>query len=59
MGIFSRDGLILDLLLIPFALLGTWIGIRAHYLVPERLFFAVTYVLLAVTGTKLVWDALT
>jgi hypothetical protein len=28
-------------------------------LVPERLFFAVTYVLLTVTGLKLIWDGLT
>jgi hypothetical protein len=26
---------------------------------PERAFFAVTYVLLTVTGSKLIWDALT
>jgi hypothetical protein len=27
--------------------------------VPEYLFFALTYVLLTVTGSKLIWDALT
>jgi len=26
--------------------------------VPERLFFAITYVLLVLTGSKLIWDAL-
>lgn len=59
MGIFSRDGLILAGLLIPFALLGTWLGVKAHRLVPERIFFGITYVLLAITGSKLIWDALT
>ena len=59
MGIFTRETLLLDLALIPFALLGTWLGVKAHHLVPERLFFAITYVALTITGTKLIWDALT
>ncbi|MCE0505554.1 MULTISPECIES: sulfite exporter TauE/SafE family protein [unclassified Roseivivax] len=59
MGIFSRETLLLGLALVPAALLGTWLGIRAHRLVPERVFFGVTYVLLAVTGSKLIFDALT
>jgi uncharacterized membrane protein YfcA len=59
MGIFTRETLTLGLGLVPFALLGTWLGIKAHRLVPERLFFALTYVALTLTGTKLVWDALT
>ncbi|ETX29956.1 sulfite exporter TauE/SafE family protein [Roseivivax isoporae] len=59
MGIFTRDTLILALALAPFAVLGTWIGVRLHHAVPERLFFGVTYVLLTVTGSKLIWDALT
>ena len=40
-------------------LLGTWLGIKAHHLVPERAFFLITYVLLTVTGLKLISDALT
>jgi len=59
LGIFTIDTLKADLALIPFALFGAWLGVRAHYLVPERLFFAVTYVLLLATGTKLIWDGLT
>ncbi|MFD1341028.1 sulfite exporter TauE/SafE family protein [Litorisediminicola beolgyonensis] len=59
LGIFSRDTLTLDLWLIPAALFGTWLGVRAHHLVPETLFFRVTYALLSVTGAKLMWDALT
>ncbi|SIS83632.1 hypothetical protein SAMN05421759_104178 [Roseivivax lentus] len=58
MGLLSRDGLILAALLVPFALLGTWIGVKAHRIVPERVFFGITYVLLAVTGSKLIMDAL-
>lgn len=59
MGIFTWDTLMADLMLAPFALLGTWLGVRLHKVVSDRLFFGLTYVLLMVTGTKLIWDALT
>ena len=59
LGLFTVETLTANLILAPFAILGTWLGVRAHRLVPEPLFFAITYVLLAITGTKLIWDALT
>lgn len=59
MGIFTSQTLALDLALAPFAILGTWLGIRAHHFVSERSFFAIAYTALTVTGFKLVWDALT
>lgn len=59
MGIFTHETLMLDLILVPFAILGTWIGIRAHHMLPERVFFGITYVALTLTGAKLIWDALT
>ncbi|NBC94947.1 MAG: TSUP family transporter [Deinococcus-Thermus bacterium] len=59
MGFFTRDTLVLDLWLAPAALAGAWLGVRAHHVVPERIFFAITYVLLTATGLKLIWDALT
>ena len=58
LGIFTTQTLLIDLALAPFALLGAWLGVVAHRLVPERVFFAVTYVLLTMTGCKLIWDAL-
>ncbi len=58
LGIFSWDTLMGSLLLAPFALLGAWIGVKAHHLVPERLFFGLTYVLLVVTGVRLIWVAI-
>ncbi|WP_306131815.1 sulfite exporter TauE/SafE family protein [Roseivivax marinus] len=58
MGIFTRDTLLLGIALSPFAFLGTWLGVVGHERVSERTFFAITYVLLTVTGLKLVWDAL-
>ena len=45
--------------LAPFAVLGAVLGVRLHHLVPEKAFFTLTYVLLVLTGTKLIWDALT
>jgi uncharacterized membrane protein YfcA len=59
LGIFSAATLVADILLAPVALLGAWLGVKAHGVVPERLFFAVTYALLTLTGLKLVSDALT
>ncbi|MEX0300893.1 MAG: sulfite exporter TauE/SafE family protein [Leisingera sp.] len=59
LGMFTWDTLMLDLMLAPFALLGAWLGVRLHHSIPERWFFALTYVLLTVTGAKLIWDGLT
>ncbi len=59
MGIFTLETLKLDLMLAPFALFGAWLGVKAHFLISERAFFALTYVLLTVTGSKLIWDGLT
>ena len=58
LGMFTRQTLLADLALAPFALAGAWFGVWAHRLLPERAFFAITYVLLSVTGAKLVWDGL-
>ncbi len=58
LGAFTAESLWADLILAPFALLGAWLGVKAHYKVSEKAFFAVTYVLLTLTGTKLIWDAL-
>ncbi len=58
LGVFTREGLMADLWLAPFALIGTWLGVRAHHMVPEKLFFALTYVMLMITGCKLIWDSL-
>lgn len=58
LGMFTRETLMLDLILAPFALLGAWLGVKLHHSIPERWFFALTYVLLTVTGAKLIWDGL-
>lgn len=57
-GVFTAQTLLAGVYLAPFALLGAWLGVKAHYLIPERVFFGITYVLLLGTGTKLIFDAL-
>ncbi|MCV3272196.1 sulfite exporter TauE/SafE family protein [Roseobacter sinensis] len=59
LGMFTYETGLANLVLAPFALLGAWLGVRAHRLVPEGLFFGLTYVLLSLTGLKLIWDGLT
>jgi uncharacterized membrane protein YfcA len=58
LGIFTAETLWANVLLAPAALIGAWLGVKAHRIVPERVFFMITYVLLTITGTKLIWDAL-
>ena len=59
LGIFTYDTLLADLYLAPFALIGAALGVWAHRIVPERVFFGLTYIMLTLTGSKLIWDALT
>jgi uncharacterized membrane protein YfcA len=58
LSLFTTQTAMANLILAPVALLGTWIGVRAHWWVSERFFFGLTYTLLAVTGAKLVFDGL-
>ena len=59
LGFFTLETLTLDLYMIPFALIGVYLGVKAHHMVSDRVFFGLTYLLLAGAGCKLIWDALT
>ena len=59
LGMFTYETGLANLVLAPFALLGAWLGVKAHHMMPERAFFLLTYVLLTITGAKLIWDGLT
>ncbi|MDB2577617.1 sulfite exporter TauE/SafE family protein [Tateyamaria sp.] len=59
LGMFTLQTGLANLVLAPFALVGAWLGVKAHHLVPELAFFQLTYVLLIITGSKLIWDGLT
>ena len=56
LGLFSWQLLGWSAALIPFAMIGTLIGVKAHKLIPERVFFMVAYTALLLTGLKLLWD---
>jgi len=58
LGMFTLETAQANLILAPFALIGAWLGVKAHRMVPERVFFGLTYVLLLITGAKLIWDGL-
>lgn len=58
LGIFTPDTLFAAVFLIPVAFGGVFFGVWLHHRIPERAFFALTYVLLTVTGAKLMFDAL-
>ncbi len=58
LGLATRQTITADLMLAPVALVGAWLGIKAHNAVSENVFFGLTYVVLVVTGSKLIWDAL-
>lgn len=58
LGLFTAETLVANLFLAPFAVLGAFLGVRAHFMVSERTFFTITYTLLLITGTKLIWDGL-
>ena len=59
LGLFTWRTLQANVMLAPFAVIGAWLGVKLHKLVPERAYFALTYTLLMITGAKLVWDGLT
>lgn len=59
LGMFTGPSLLAGLYLAPAAIFGAWLGVRAHRAIPERAYFAITYILLTLTGTKLIFDALT
>jgi uncharacterized membrane protein YfcA len=57
-GMLNRSLVAPILVLAPVAVAGVFLGVWAHRRVSDALFFRLTYTLLAVTGAKLVWDAL-
>ena len=56
-GFVSRDTLTFSFWLVPIAFLGTWIGVKLHFIISEKLFYFFINWLLFVTGAKLIYDA--
>ncbi|GLQ05661.1 sulfite exporter TauE/SafE family protein [Sneathiella chinensis] len=59
LGLFSLENIGTSLVLLPLAPLGIWLGVKAHKKVSDALFFKLAYLLLFITGVKLLWDGLT
>lgn len=59
LGQFNAANLKTSLFLMPLAALGIWLGYKLHHRMPEQLFFKIAYVLLFITGCKLILDGLT
>lgn len=59
LGVFTWDTFTANLFMTPVALVGAAVGVYAHRVLPERVFFMITYVLLVGTGSKLIFDGLT
>lgn len=59
LGLLTAQVWLADLYLVPFAIIGTYVGVYLHRVVPEGLFFTLIYVFLSIAGTKLIFDAVT
>jgi uncharacterized membrane protein YfcA len=58
LGLFHRDTLLVSLLMAPIAPLGIVLGVWLHHRIEERWYFRVVMAGLALTGVKLIADAL-
>jgi uncharacterized membrane protein YfcA len=58
LGMFTAQSLRAGLMLAPVAVAGVMLGVWANRVIAQTWYFRLTYALLLVTGTKLVFDAL-
>jgi uncharacterized membrane protein YfcA len=58
LGQLNATNLLTSLLLLPLAPIGVHVGIWLSTRMSDRVFYAVVYTMLALTGGKLVWDGL-
>ncbi len=58
LGMFSAEVLRVNVFLFPIAIAGTWLGVLANRIISEQVFFLITYILLTLTGIKLIFDGL-
>lgn len=57
LGLLDARNLGTSLVLLPLAPLGVWVGVRIARRIDQRLFYRFVYAGMALTGLKLVWDA--
>ncbi|MCW5758498.1 MAG: sulfite exporter TauE/SafE family protein [Phenylobacterium sp.] len=58
LGMFPVVNLETSLVLMPVAILGTFLGVWLHKRVSDRLFYQFCYAFVLLTGAKLLWDGL-
>ena len=58
LGQFTMENLSASLVLAPFVPIGVLLGWRLVKIVPQDLFYKIVYVLLFISGSKLIWDGL-
>jgi len=56
LGQFSGENVLTALILLPLAPIGMWLGVWLHDRVNDGVFYRWVYILLLVSGAKLVWD---
>ena len=56
LGQFDFTNLTTSLVLLPLVPVGVWMGLTLHKKVSQSLFYRVSYILLLVAGSKLIWD---
>jgi len=56
LGQFSRDNLLASAVLLPLAVLTTWLGVLIVRRVPAQRFYTLVYSLLVLVGAKLIYD---
>ncbi len=58
LGLIDGSNLLASLVLMPFAPVGVWLGVRFVRRVPQRLFYGLFEAGMVLTGAKLLWDSL-
>lgn len=58
LGILGWQSMLTSLLLLPFAPVGVWLGLRIAKRINQALFYRLVYAGMFLTGCKLVWDGL-
>jgi len=56
LGLLDWRGLGTALMLLPFAPIGVWVGLRVARVIQPKLFYRLVHLGLFLTGCKLVWD---
>ena len=57
-GLLAPSNLIVSMMLLPFALFSVLVGYFLQKRIPEKLFFNIVYILLFISGLKLIYDGL-